>query len=41
MAKLIEERNGFGEIANEIVTAKVLDFLEMNAQIDEVPTTRT
>jgi trigger factor len=40
MAKLLQERNAFSEIANELVTNKVLDFLEVNAQIDEVPVAR-
>jgi len=37
MVKAIKERNGFPEIQQEILTSKVLDFLELNARIEEVP----
>lgn len=40
MVKMLEERNGLNEIANEIVTAKVFDFLELNAHIEDVPAGR-
>jgi trigger factor len=38
MAKTLQERNAFPEIAQEIVTAKVLDLVELNAQIEDVVT---
>jgi trigger factor len=36
-AKLLEERGGYGEVRDQILTAKVLDFLEKEAKIEEVP----
>ena len=40
MLKNLRENNRIGDVAQEIVTAKALDFLELNAKIDEVPVTR-
>jgi trigger factor len=37
LVKQLEERNGFGEIHEQILTAKVLDFLQLHAKIEEVP----
>jgi trigger factor len=37
LVKQLEERNGFGEIQEQIMTAKVLDFLELHAKIEETP----
>jgi len=34
--KVLQERNAFPEIAQEIVTSKVLDFIELNAQVEDV-----
>jgi len=36
--KVLQERNAFPEIAQEIVTSKVLDFIELNAQVEDVAT---
>ena len=36
MIKQLRERNGFGEIEEQIISAKVLDFLELNAKVEEV-----
>ena len=36
MAKQLRDRNGFGEIQEQIISAKVLDFLELHAKIEEV-----
>jgi trigger factor len=36
MIKQLRERNGFTEIHEQIISAKVLDFLEMNAKVEEV-----
>lgn len=36
MVKAIQERNAVGEIRQDILIGKVLDFLEMNAQIEDV-----
>ncbi len=36
MIKQLRDRNGFPEIEEQIVSAKVLDFLELNAKIEEV-----
>ncbi len=36
LVKQLEERNGFGEIQEQILSAKVLDFLQLNAQIEDV-----
>ena len=42
MVKQLRDRNGFGEIEEQIMSAKVLDFLELNAKVEEVlPTART
>lgn len=35
MVKTLRERNAFPEIQQEILTGKVLDFLELNAQVEE------
>jgi trigger factor len=35
MIKQLRERDGFGEIAEQIVLAKVLDFLELHAKVEE------
>ncbi|NBV24034.1 MAG: trigger factor [Proteobacteria bacterium] len=37
LIKQIEERNGFGEIHEQILVGKVLDFLQLQANIKEVP----
>jgi FKBP-type peptidyl-prolyl cis-trans isomerase (trigger factor) len=37
--KVLQERNAFPEIAQEIVTSKVLDFIELNAQVEEAALT--
>lgn len=34
--KQLEERNGIAEIHEQILTAKVLDFLQLNARVEEV-----
>lgn len=40
MLRQLQERNGLDEIAEQIINAKVLDFLELQAQVEEVlPTT--
>jgi len=36
MIKQLRERNGFTEIHEQIISAKVLDFLELNAKVEEV-----
>ena len=36
-AKSLQERNAFPDIAQEIVTGKVLDMIELNAQIEDAP----
>ena len=36
LVKQLEDRNGFGEIQEQILSAKVLDFLQLNAQIEDV-----
>ena len=36
MVKQLQERNGFAEIHEQIISAKVLDFLELNAKVEEV-----
>ncbi|PYJ92779.1 MAG: trigger factor, partial [Verrucomicrobia bacterium] len=36
MIKQLRERNGFAEIEEQIISAKVLDFLELNAKVEEV-----
>jgi trigger factor len=41
MAKQLRDRNGFAEIAEQIVSAKVLDLLELNATVEEVLPTET
>jgi len=38
MAKSLQERNAFQELAQEIIIGKVLDFVELNAQVEEVAT---
>jgi len=37
LVKQLEERNGFGEIHEQILSAKVLDFLQLHAQVEETP----
>jgi len=37
LAKQLQERNGFGEINEQILIGKVLDFLQLNAEVSEVP----
>lgn len=41
MIKLIQERGGFSDIEQGVVSDKVMDFLELNAKIDDVPSTRS
>jgi trigger factor len=36
MIKQLQERNGLTEIHEQIISAKVLDFLELNAKVEEV-----
>jgi len=36
MAKSLQERNAFQELAQDIVIGKVIDFIELNAQVEEV-----
>lgn len=36
MVKVLQERNAFPEIQQEILTGKVLDWLELNARIEDV-----
>jgi len=36
MVKQLRDRNGFAEIEEQIISAKVLDFLESNAKVEEV-----
>ena len=36
MVKQLRDRNGFAEIEEQILSAKVLDFLELNANVEEV-----
>jgi trigger factor len=35
--KLLQERNGFSEIEEQLLTGKALDFLITNAKIEDVP----
>ena len=37
LVKQLQERNGFAEIQEQIMSAKTLDFLVKNAAIEEVP----
>lgn len=37
LVKQLKERNGFGEIHEQVMVGKVLDFLQLNADIEEVP----
>lgn len=37
LAKQLQEKNGFGEIHEQILVGKVLDFLQLNAEVSEVP----
>jgi trigger factor len=37
LVKQLQERNGIAEIQDQIMTSKVLDFLQQNARIEEVP----
>ncbi len=41
MVKVLQERNAFPEIQQDILTGKVLDFIELNAAIQEVAPTAT
>jgi trigger factor len=36
LVKELQERNGFGEIQEQIISSKVLEFLEQQAKIEEV-----
>jgi trigger factor len=36
MIKQVRERNGLGEIEEQIVSAKVFDFLELQARVEDV-----
>jgi trigger factor len=36
MAKQLKERNGISEIQEQIITSKVMDFLELHAKIEDV-----
>ena len=36
LVKDLQEKNGFGQIQDQIVTAKVLDFLELHGKIEDV-----
>lgn len=36
MVKQLRDRNGLGEIQEQIISAKVLDFLELHAKVEEV-----
>jgi trigger factor len=37
LVKQLRERNGIAEIQEQILSSKVLDFLELNAQVHEIP----
>lgn len=37
LVKQLQENNGIAEIQEQIISAKVLDFLELNAKVEEVP----
>ncbi len=37
LIKQLEERGGFGEIHEQILVGKVLDFLQLQAQVEDVP----
>jgi trigger factor len=37
LIKQLEERGGFGEIHEQIIVGKVLDFLQLQAHVEEVP----
>ncbi len=41
MIKTLQERNAFPEIQQDILTGKVLDWLELNAKVEEVPAAPT
>ena len=36
MAKQLKERNGISEIQEQIISSKVVDFLELHAEIEDV-----
>ena len=36
MVKVLQERNAFPEIQQDILTGKVLDWIELNAKVEEV-----
>lgn len=40
VAKALQEQNAIQEIAHEVLTSKVLDFIELNAKVEEVPVAR-
>lgn len=40
LAKKLQEQNAIQDIAQDILTGKVLDFIEMQAKIEEVPVAR-
>ncbi|MGB0579515.1 MAG: trigger factor [Limisphaerales bacterium] len=37
LIKQLQERNGFGEIHEQIIIGKVLDFLQLQAEVTEIP----
>jgi trigger factor len=37
LIKQLKERDGFGEIHEQVLVGKVLDFLQLNANVEEVP----
>jgi len=37
LVKQLEEKNGFGEVQEQILTGKVIDFLQLNAKVEETP----
>ncbi len=37
LVKQLQEKNGFAEIQEQVVVGKVLDFLQLNASVEEVP----
>lgn len=39
LIKQLEERNGFGEIHEQILVGKVLDFLQLQAHLEDAPAT--
>ena len=37
MAKRLEDTNGFGEIHEQLLSAKVIQLLELHARVEDVP----